>query len=176
MRFFLLVSMWALLGCTSDPKPKVVNDESVELAKKCAEAVRCTREYKPTSCSFGKVTMEGNNPCLAKAKVAEYACRNELELVEGQVTCVASTAKPKVRAVQTAKVSPKKMTASSEACKNMRRMCTFEYRPAVCNFEGKKISGSNKCTAMNAVYAYACQNKLVVAQDKVECEFAEVKQ
>ncbi len=64
------------------PLNSFLNDGS-----ECDELSFCTREYRPTTCSFNGLEIKGTNLCEAHKAVKKYACLNSLTLQPEELVC-----------------------------------------------------------------------------------------
>jgi hypothetical protein len=53
----------------------------------CEQQTFCTREYRPTICTFQGVEIKGNNRCEALVNVRRFACLNGVNFQEEDVSC-----------------------------------------------------------------------------------------
>ena len=166
-----------ILGCSTAPKPS------------CEEPVACTREYNPPSCSLGDEEFSGANPCLAQNKARQAACESGRTFQQAELNCkgrigikaamASNTAAPKAKSPSTPKTSGAKAAAAKANtqvkkvpadCQSLKKMCTFEYKPATCTFAGNTFKGSNQCQAFNKIAVYACEKGLAMNEKAVVCK------
>ena len=127
----------------------------------CNETKICTREYIPTICSYESQTVLGSNKCTAMNKLENLLCDEGITLDESKVVCKEENAKP----------APQQKVIEVEAvsCETIR-MCTLEYLPTSCTYNGQVIEGSNLCQTKLKVEALACDEGLEGEAITMTCE------
>lgn len=59
----------------------------------------------------------------------------------------------------------------AENCEEiMKSMCTMEYNPQSCTYNGEKIEGGNPCGVKMKARYIACQKQLTFKEDDLKCE------
>ncbi len=102
VKAFLLFSALAAStsACVDDPADTppvaaVQGGNEITVAKLgCEDQGFCTREYRPTSCSFNGQKFASSNPCEAMKLARLYACEKKLSFSSSAVTCKASDDAP----------------------------------------------------------------------------------
>jgi hypothetical protein len=47
----------------------------------------CTMEFQPTTCSYGKISISGSNPCVARGNIQQKICESEGLFAPEELTC-----------------------------------------------------------------------------------------
>ena len=118
----------------------------------CKGETACSREYSPTICSVEGKTFTGSNKCEAVKKLKASYCGSEKKLKEEKIVCKS------------------KVDLSIKAVKcETGRMCTSQFEPTVCFYNGKQVKGTNLCSVSLKIEAIACKAGLEGKPLKVQC-------
>ena len=121
-------------------------------SKRCEDRSVCTREYQPALCDYEGQQFSAANSCEARRQARRLACDHGQPFLEGRLRC---------------KSNHESHRGPLDCAE--RAMCTREYMPHQCSFDGKFFKGPNLCEALVQVKLFACKNALKFAEESVAC-------
>lgn len=119
----------------------------------------CTRELRPTSCSYEGIVYDGANKCVATSAARAAACEATGSFDVDALKCVPRLP---VRALTT-------------ACSVEEVFCTMYYAPATCTYGGRTFDGSNRCQAAQAARASICAGEGAFDDAALVCATADAE-